>query len=61
MQNTVEDFWRMIWEQQSKVVLMITHLYESGVVSRLTNILSTIEDEMVVFGNARFKTKILNV
>jgi protein tyrosine phosphatase len=31
MQNTVDDFWRMIWEQQSKVVLMLTHLFENGV------------------------------
>ncbi|CAH1977214.1 unnamed protein product [Acanthoscelides obtectus] len=31
MQNTVDDFWRMIWEQQVKVVLMITHLFENGV------------------------------
>ncbi|RZC33380.1 mucin-22 [Asbolus verrucosus] len=31
MQNTVDDFWRMIWEQQSKVILMLTHLFENGV------------------------------
>lgn len=31
MANTVDDFWRMIWEQQSKVILMITYLYESGI------------------------------
>lgn len=31
MQNTVEDFWRMIWEQQSKVILMLTHIFENGV------------------------------
>lgn len=30
MQNTVEEFWRMVWEQQSKVILMLTHLYENG-------------------------------
>ncbi|CAG9772961.1 unnamed protein product [Ceutorhynchus assimilis] len=30
MQNTVDDFWRMIWEQQCKVVLMLTHLVENG-------------------------------
>ncbi|XP_076260650.1 uncharacterized protein LOC143196660 isoform X1 [Rhynchophorus ferrugineus] len=30
MQNTVDDFWRMIWEQQVKVVLMLTHLVENG-------------------------------
>ncbi|XP_026462447.1 uncharacterized protein LOC113364180 isoform X1 [Ctenocephalides felis] len=31
MQSTVNDFWRMIWEQQSKVILMLTDLYENGV------------------------------
>lgn len=31
MSNTVDDFWRMVWEQQSKVILMLTHLYENGV------------------------------
>ncbi|CAG9836956.1 unnamed protein product [Diabrotica balteata] len=31
LQNTVDDFWRMVWEQQSKVILMITHLFENGV------------------------------
>lgn len=31
LHNTVNDFWRMIWEQQSKVILMLTHLFENGV------------------------------
>ncbi|KAJ8965880.1 hypothetical protein NQ314_003860 [Rhamnusium bicolor] len=31
LENTVDDFWRMVWEQQSKVILMITHLFENGV------------------------------
>lgn len=33
MQNTIDDFWRMVWEQQSKVILMITQLFENGIVS----------------------------
>lgn len=32
LQNTIEDFWRMVWEQQSKLILMITHLFENGTV-----------------------------
>ncbi|RZF49267.1 hypothetical protein LSTR_LSTR002888 [Laodelphax striatellus] len=31
MQSTVNDFWRMIWEQQSKLILMLTDLHENGV------------------------------
>ncbi|XP_023246641.1 uncharacterized protein LOC106645236 isoform X2 [Copidosoma floridanum] len=30
-EGTVSDFWRMIWEQQVKVVLMLTDLEENGV------------------------------
>lgn len=31
LQSTVNDFWRMIWEQQSKIILMLTDLHENGV------------------------------
>lgn len=31
MDTTVTDFWRMIWEQQSKVIIMLTDLVENGV------------------------------
>lgn len=31
MDTTVTDFWRMIWEQQSKVIIMLTDLFENGV------------------------------
>ncbi|XP_050303389.1 uncharacterized protein LOC126741104 [Anthonomus grandis grandis] len=30
MHNTVDDFWRMVWEQHAKVILMLTHLVENG-------------------------------
>lgn len=31
MASTVTDFWRMIWEQQSKIIIMLTDLVENGV------------------------------
>lgn len=33
LENTLGDWWRMVWEQQIKVVLMLTALQENGVVS----------------------------
>ncbi|XP_055544621.1 mucin-5AC isoform X2 [Wyeomyia smithii] len=31
MENTINDFWRMMWEQNSKVIIMATDLSENGV------------------------------
>ncbi|CAG4955544.1 unnamed protein product [Parnassius apollo] len=31
MSNTVVDFWRMIWEQNSRVIVMLTEYMENGV------------------------------
>lgn len=31
LQNTIEDFWKMIWKEQAKVIIMLTALSENGV------------------------------
>lgn len=31
MENTILDFWRMIWEQNSRVIIMATDLTENGI------------------------------
>ena len=33
LESTVNDFWRMVWETQSKVVVCLTDIVERGVVS----------------------------
>jgi len=33
MQGTFDAFWRMVWEQEVRVIVMITHLFENGKVN----------------------------
>ena len=38
--NTIMDFWEMIWEQKSTIIVMLTRLVEGGKVSAWENNLS---------------------
>ncbi|KAK9508186.1 hypothetical protein O3M35_007906 [Rhynocoris fuscipes] len=31
MKDTITDFWQMVWEQQSRIIIMLTDLHENGV------------------------------
>jgi protein tyrosine phosphatase len=33
MQNTVSDFWQMVWQENCSVIVMLTELSENGKVS----------------------------
>jgi protein tyrosine phosphatase len=37
MENTTEDFWKMVYEQKAQAILMLTALDESGSVSLTCN------------------------
>ena len=52
LENTVIDFWRMIWEQNSRVIVMATDLTENGV-EKCAEYLpaSFVLDNNVVFGD----------
>ena len=34
--TTIEDFWRLVWEQRCSAIVMLTHLVEGDKVRKLT-------------------------
>ncbi|KAL7018855.1 hypothetical protein ACKWTF_010930 [Chironomus riparius] len=58
LENTVGDFWRMIWEQNSKVIVMVTDLTENGV-ERCAEYIpaSIVLDNTITFGDFQVTLK----
>jgi len=36
MENTVDDFWLMIWQQRVEAIVMVTNIIERGKVNFIT-------------------------
>lgn len=58
LDNTIIDFWRMIWEQNSRVIIMATDLNENGI-EKCAEYLppSVVLDNHVVFGDYQITLK----
>ncbi|XP_055375225.1 MATH and LRR domain-containing protein PFE0570w [Condylostylus longicornis] len=58
LESTVPDFWRMIWEQNSRVIIMATDLEENGIEKCAAYIPeSMILDNHVVYGDYQITLK----
>ncbi|VEL20272.1 unnamed protein product [Protopolystoma xenopodis] len=53
MTSTVEDFWRMVWEHKSCIIVMICRLHEAGKVGRGCQLEGTLCDSATTFANFR--------
>ena len=53
--NTVEDFWQMIWQEETLVIVMTTNLYD-GDKEKCYPYWKANEGETVVFGNFEIAT-----
>lgn len=58
LENTVPDFWRMIWQENSKVIIMVTDLTENGV-ERCAEYIpaSVVVDNSQIFGDFQVTLK----
>ena len=57
IQGTFPAFWKMVWEQNTQVIVMITHLFENGKVCPIFT--QWIFDEKSDFGYFDFFLKVL--
>ncbi|CAH1637161.1 unnamed protein product [Spodoptera littoralis] len=58
LSNTVVDFWRMIWEQNSRLIVMLTEYMENGVEKCYEYLPpSEISDNKRIFGNFKIILK----
>ena len=51
--NTINDFWLMVWQERSQLILMITHEEEKGRVIINYKIIISI-DYSLIFDSKRF-------
>lgn len=58
LENTVADFWRLVWEQNSRVIVMATDLIEDGVERCAEYLpLSVVLDNQLAFGDIHVELK----
>jgi protein tyrosine phosphatase len=55
LESTVEDFWQMIWDEGSLVIVMITKLYYNNQ-EKCFPYWNEIKGESLIFGNIKIKT-----